>query len=59
MEKEKGFNLADLLKDVSDLGTGREQIEYLPLDLIDSDEKNFYQLSDIEGLADNIAFAGL
>ena len=53
------FSLADMLKDVSDSGTGREQIEYIRLDLIDSDDNNFYQLSDIEGLADNIAFAGL
>lgn len=54
-----GFNLADMLKEVSNPDTGREQIEYIRLDLIDSDANNFYQLSDIEGLADNIAFAGL
>ena len=53
------FSLADMLKAVSDSGTDREQIEYIRRDLIDSDENNFYQLSDIEGLADNIAFAGL
>lgn len=54
-----GFSLADMLKEVSNPDTGREQIEYIRLDLIDSDANNFYQLSDIEGLADNIAFAGL
>ena len=54
-----GFNLADMLKEVSSSDTGREQIEYIRLDLIDSDVNNFYHLSDIEGLADNIAFAGL
>ena len=53
------FSLADMLKEVSNSDTGREQIEYIRLDLIDSDANNFYQLSDIEGLADNIAFAGL
>ena len=31
------FNLGDALKGVSDLGTGREQIEYIRLDLIDND----------------------
>lgn len=53
------FNLADVLKDVSDSGTGREQIEYIRLDLIDSDPNNFYQLTDIPLLADNIAMCGL
>lgn len=53
------FSLADMLKEVSNPDTGREQIEYIRLDLIDSDANNFYQLSDIDGLADNIAFAGL
>lgn len=53
------FCLADMLKEVSNPDTGREQIEYIRRDLIDSDANNFYQLSDIEGLADNIAFAGL
>lgn len=54
-----GFNLADMLKDVSDSDTGREQIEYISLGKIDSDANNFYQLSEIEGLADNIALCGL
>lgn len=53
------FSLADMLKEVSNPDTGRDQIEYIRLDLIDSDVNNFYQLSDIEGLADNISFAGL
>ena len=49
-----------LAADVPDSGTdGREQIEYIDLTLLDSDEKNFYQLSNVEGLASNIAFAGL
>lgn len=53
------FDLASVLKDVSNPDTGREQIEYIRLDLIDSDANNFYQLSDLEGLADNIALCGL
>lgn len=53
------FSLADALKGVSDLGTGRKQIEYVQLDLIDEDEDNFYALSEIEKLANNIATIGL
>lgn len=53
------FSLADALKGVSELDTGREQIEYIRLNLIDSDANNFYQLSEIEGLADNIALCRL
>ena len=53
------FNLGDALKGVSELGTGREQIEYIRLDLIDSDPNNFYQLSDIDELAANIELCGL
>lgn len=37
----------------------REQIEYIDISLLDSDEKNFYTLSNLEGLASNISFAGL
>lgn len=54
-----GFNLADVLKNVSDSDTGREQIQYIPLSLIDSDENNFYQLSAVDDLAANIATVGL
>lgn len=53
------FNLGDALKGVSELGAGREQIEYIRLDLIDSDPNNFYQLSDIDELAANIELCGL
>lgn len=53
------FNLADMLKDVSDSGTNREQIEYINLNLIDEDPNNFYQLTEIPLLADNIAMCGL
>lgn len=53
------FNLADVLADVSSPDTGREQIQYIPLSQIDSDENNFYQLSGVENLAANIATVGL
>lgn len=53
------FNLGDALKGVSAVNTAREQIEYIRLDLIDVDEKNFYSTEDIEALARNIAMVGL
>lgn len=53
------FNLAALLAEVSEPDTGREQIEYISLDLIDSDPNNFYTLTDIDKLADNISLCGL
>lgn len=59
MEKKKGFDLGSLLKDVSNWDTNREQIEYIRLDLIDEDPNNFYQLTDIPLLADNISLCGL
>ena len=53
------FNLGDMLRQVSEPDTGMEQIEYIPLDLIDEDPNNFYQLTDIAALADNISLCGL
>lgn len=53
------FNLGDVLKSVSNSDTGREQITYLPIDNLDSDAGNFYELRDIDALADNISVAGL
>ena len=53
------FDLSSLLKDVPDLGTGREQIEYIRLELLDEDPNNFYQLSEIPELAANIQLGGL
>ena len=52
------FDLSELLKDMPKSDT-REQIEYIKLDLIDGDEQNFYELSDVESLANNIATIGL
>lgn len=53
------FDLASVLKEVPDSGTGREQIEYLRLDQLQSDANNFYQLSKLEDLAANIQLCGL
>lgn len=53
------FNLADALKGVPYQGTGREQIEYIRLDRIQEDPNNFYQLTGLEELADNISLCGL
>ena len=53
------FDLSAMLKEVSESDTGREQIEYIRLDLLDSDKKNFYALSEVPALADNIATVGL
>lgn len=39
---------------VPESGTKRKQIEYIDIALIDSDPNNFYELSGIEDLADNI-----
>ena len=59
-EVKKGFDLASVLKDVSGLDTtSREQIEYIDIDLIDSDPANFYELSEIDSLAANIETVGL
>lgn len=53
------FNLAEVLGNVSNLGTGKEQIEYIDIDLIDEDSRNFYELSGIDELAANIELFGL
>ena len=56
---EMGDYLKTLAQPVSNSDTGREQIEYIDVDLLDSDPNNFYQLSDLDALADNIATIGL
>ena len=59
----KKFDIGDFAKTlaqpVSNSDTGREQIEYIDVDLLDKDQNNFYQLSDLDSLADNIATVGL
>ena len=39
--------------------SGREQIEYIDLDLLDADEANFYSIQGIDELAANIELCGL
>ena len=62
-ETKKGFNLAEVLGDVSISDTisadNREQIEYISIDLIVDDPNNFYELSEIDALAENIECVGL
>lgn len=53
------FDISSIFKDVPESGTGREQIEYIKLDLIDDDKKNFYSTDEIESLSRNIATIGL
>ena len=59
----KNFDIskfAATLKPVSESDhTGPEQIEYIDIGLLDGDERNFYQLSDLDDLADNIQLCGL
>ena len=52
------FDLGAMLADVSKSDT-REQIEYIPLENLESDPNNFYQLSGVEDLASNIALCGV
>ena len=54
------FNLTDFLN-VSELDTipDTEEIVPIPLDRLREDARNFYQLSRIDELAENIRFAGL
>lgn len=56
---EMGDYLKTLAQPVSNSDTGREQIEYIDVDLLDKDQNNFYRLSDLDALADNIATVGL
>lgn len=58
------FDLGELTRalagDVPESGTeGRDQIEYIDIDLIDSDPSNFYELRDIPDLAGDIETVGL
>lgn len=53
------FDIASVLKDVSGADTGRDQIEYIDLDLLDPDPNNFYLLDGLDELAGNIELIGL
>lgn len=53
------FDLAAMLKDVSSLDTGKKQITYLRRESLDADAGNFYEIRDVDALADNISVVGL
>lgn len=53
------FDLASVLRDVPKSDTGRDQITYLPLSDLESDPDNFYDVSNVDNLADAIATVGL
>lgn len=53
------FDLSDVLKGVSGPDTGREQIEYIPLEQIDPSPDNFYSLEGLNELAGSIEMLGL
>lgn len=59
----KKFDIGDFAKTlaqpVPESDTGREQIEYISVDLLDDDPNNFYSLRDLDELAANIATVGL
>lgn len=53
------FDLAAMLRDVSSLDTGKKQITYLRRESLDADAGNFYEVRDVDALADNISVVGL
>ena len=53
------FDITSVLKGVSGPNTGKEQIEYIPVDQIDPDPNNFYSLDGLDELAGNIELIGL
>ena len=53
------FDITSVLKGVSGPDTGKEQIEYIPVDQIDPDPNNFYSLDGLDDLAGNIELIGL
>lgn len=59
----KKFDIGDFAKTlaqpVPESDTGREQIEYISVDLLDDDPNNFYSLRNLDELAANIATVGL
>lgn len=60
----KTFDISSFAKtlqtaNVSDSGTGPDQITYIDINLLDADPGNFYSLEGVEELAANIQFCGL
>lgn len=62
-EKKKPFDLgntlADILGSVPGSDTGREQITYLDINVLDADKENFYSMEGLDELAVNIELVGL
>lgn len=62
-EKKKPFDLgntlADILGSVPGSDTGREQITYLDINVLDADKENFYSMEGLDELAANIELVGL
>ena len=52
------FDITSVLKGAA-AKTEKEQIIYLPIDIIDPDPENFYELSNVQELASSIAQVGL
>lgn len=55
-----GSFAASLSETVSKLDTNAEpQLQYIDIDLLDANEANFYDVSNLDTLADSIAMEGL
>lgn len=55
----KSFRLGDYIKPDEVSKSNTERIQYIDLDLIDPDPDNFYLLTDLDDLAENIYMVGL
>ena len=53
------FDISDVLGMAPVQGSGRDQIEYIGIDLLDPDPDNFYSLEGLDELAGNIELIGL
>ena len=58
---KRPFTIGEELKraGVPGVDTGLEQIEYIPIDKIDPDDRNFYSVGDVSELAASIEMVGL
>lgn len=58
---KRPFTIGEELKraGVPGMDTGLEQIEYIPIDKIDPDDRNFYSVDDVSELAASIELVGL
>lgn len=54
-----GSTLADVLGSVPGSDTGREEITYLDINVLDADKENFYSMEGLDELAANIELVGL